>query len=850
MKFYRNIVSKTLENGVKIFVFPQAGSAVEVECFLRTGSIHEGVHLGSGLSHFLEHMLFQGCRDYPGTEAADAIARLGGSMNAYTSYDHTAFHANLSGRHLPEAVRILSRMVRFPDFPEERFAKEREVILREEEMGRDNPERLLCSQLNASIFREHPLRHPILGYRELIAKVTREIVAGYHADRYTPGRCFWVIVGDAEPERAFDLVEEEMADWARRSLAEPEIPSEPTQCAARFEDFSFSDPLARIACGVRIPEISHPDIAGCDLLSGVLGMGDGSRLVRLLELDSQLAIHLRSFSFSHGAGGILAVTACALPNKLNKLESALKRELEAIRKGALSKAEIEREKIQQFSEHLRGLRDLREIAANIGGSVIAGGTPNLSDVYLERLDRLTLDDINRIAKEYLDPERFSFVRQHPQSRKPKAFPMRKPQIVPQLATLENGARLVTLSDRRLPIVDFSLVLPGGTIFERANEGGISGLAADLLTAGAGTWSEGNFLSRLDSCGANFSVHAGLNSFLIECSCPRRHFSRMFQLLKAAVASPAFEQAAFEREKENRRALLKSRALSPSSAAKDACRRLMFGKHPYSWGTAGFPEQLEALTREQIVTFYFSRLVPEQTIFGWGGDCAQEEAEKWTRELAAEIPWQKERIALPPEPVFPEQAQMAEIPLPREQTMVLCAVPGPALNDERLSMCEILFQAENGLASPVFKLVREENSLAYSTGMQLTGGFHPGWLLFYAVTAADSAKRALELLESERKQLASNGLSKAEFESAQEGAAFAAARNAESISSALNTTLLSLHYGHDIGECFRHEADLRAVGHRELNAFLTHYLSNSSVVRVLAGRLPGSGRENETHSPWR
>ena len=78
MRFYRNVVSRTLENGVRIFVFPQPGTAVEVECFVRTGSIHEGARLGYGLSHFLEHMLFQGCRDYPGTAAADAIDRLGG----------------------------------------------------------------------------------------------------------------------------------------------------------------------------------------------------------------------------------------------------------------------------------------------------------------------------------------------------------------------------------------------------------------------------------------------------------------------------------------------------------------------------------------------------------------------------------------------------------------------------------------------------------------------------------------------------------------------------------------------------------------------------------------------------
>ena len=837
MKFYRNVQSRTLENGVQIFVFPQPGTAVEVECFIRTGSIHEGEYLGYGLSHFLEHMLFQGCRDYPGTAAADAVDRLGGSMNAYTSYDHTAYHANLAGRHLPEAVRILSHMVRFPEFPEARFAEEREVILREEEMGRDNPDRLLYNHLNGSIFRHHPLRHPIIGYRELIAKVSRGIMADYYEKRYTPERCFWVIVGDADPERACDLVESEMGDWERAYLSEAAIPPEPAQCVARSENFSFADPLARLAVGVRIPEISHADVAGCDVLAGILGMGDGSRLVRALELDRQLAVTLRSFSYSQGAGGLLAVTAATPPEKLDRLEAALMRELDAIRNGALMRAEVEREKTQQYADHLRELRSIREIAANIGGGVIANGAPDLSDAYLEQLGRLTLDDLNRIAATYLSPERFCVVRQIPGGRKRnivrKSSPLR---TGPELTPLDNGARLVTLADRRLPLVDFALTLPGGTIFESRESGGISALAADLLNAGAGKWSESALLTRLDAGGANFSVNAGLNSFTIECTFPRRHRAAVFQLLKAIVSAPAFGQSEFDREKANRLELLKSRELSPRAAAEDRCRKLLFGSHPYAWGTTGTIEQLADITRDRLAEFYFSRLVPEQAIFGWSGDCSRAEAAEWTDELCAAIPWWHTGIELPQPPEFPTVPQFETIPLPREQTMVLCALPGPALNGEMLSMCEILFQAENGLSSPVFKLVREENSLAYSTGMRLCGGFHPGWLLFYAVTTAESARRALSLLETEIRRLAEHGLTPEEFNSAREGAAFAAARGAESTGSLLISSLLSLHYGRPLEESLNHEAELRAIPREEFQKTLKPYLSNSATVRIFAGKL--------------
>ena len=313
MNFYRNVVSHTLGNGMRIFVLPRPGSPVEVECFVKTGSIHEGDSLGSGLSHFLEHMLFQGCRNYPGTAAADTIDRLGGSINAYTSFDHTAYHAHLAGIHLETAIDVLAAMVRHPAFPAERFAAEREVILREQELGADNPDRKLFETLNAEVFKLHPVRCPIIGFRHLIAGVTRDRVAEYWRRRYTPGRIFWVVVGNADPGRVCDAIGERLGDWQDLFPGEPALPVEPEQCIERHTEFCFSDPLARLAAGIRTPAITHRAIPALDVLAGILGMGESSRLVRLLEREKQLAVDLRTFCYAQPFGGILGITAAASP---------------------------------------------------------------------------------------------------------------------------------------------------------------------------------------------------------------------------------------------------------------------------------------------------------------------------------------------------------------------------------------------------------------------------------------------------------------------------------------------------------------------------------------------------------
>ena len=838
MNFYRKVISRSFDNGLRVFVLPQPTDSVEVECFIKTGSIHEAEHLGRGLSHFLEHMLFQGCRNYPGTEAADTIDRLGGSINAYTSYDHTVFHANLAARHLETAIDVLASMVRSPDLPEARFAAERDVILREQELGMDQPERRLYERLNAELFRVHPVRHPIIGYRELIAGVTREMVQEYHRRRYTPDRTFWVVTGGIDPEDVFHRIGDRLGEWPVAYLAEPALPQEPKQCALRRAGFEFADPLARLALAIRIPGIAHRDLPALDILAGLIGMGDGGRLVRSLELKQKLAIHLRSFCYAQPFGGLLGIGCTAEPGKLARLERGVFEELEKLRDGQLDQREVEREKTQQFAEHLRQLRNLREVAANIGGGVIGNDSPDLSDIYLENLQTVTLDDVIRVAKDYLGENALTVVTQIPTGAgRPGKVRNNATALIPTETTLSRGVHLVTIPDRRLPLIDLAVALPGGTIYESAATGGISALAAGLLTAGTGKHSESELLCRLDACGADLSVNTGLNSWIIELNAPRNRFRNALKLVAEILNGAAFGEAEFERDRCNRIELLKSREQSPRAAAENEARRILFGPHPYSWGKFGTKEQLAHITREDVVEFYRSRWHAPQVIFGFGGDCTPEEAFDWAGVLAAAVEWRESPVTLPSPPEFPAGETRRTLELAREQTAVIRAMPGPALCDSGIDFFEILLQAANGLSSRLFKSVREENALAYTTGMQLSGGFHPGWLLFHATTTAEQAALADRLLRSEIERLATRGLSAEEFESAREGAAFAAAQNIESVDRALASAVLGLHYGRPLSELWSREERLRKLTITEVNTAIRPYLSNPAAVSVFAGRQP-------------
>jgi zinc protease len=410
--YFSRISTFTLDNGLRIFINPKHDApTVSIQCFVATGSVHEADFLGCGLSHFLEHMLFQGCEGYPGQAAADTVHRLGGSVNAYTSYDHTVYYINLPSEHSKTGIDILSKMLSTPEFPEEKFLSEKDVILRERDMGRDRPERMLGEKLWKTVFLRHPVRHPIIGYHEKIEQVSRDIMFEYYHLRYSPERTFFVISGDVNPQTVLEMFKKRLSSWRHGNIYEPPLPEEPVQIGMRANNCFFKDPLARLAVASRIPSAAHPDIPALDLISAVLGQGKSARLVKSLQNEKELALMIGTFTYAPNFSGVSAISAVAAPEKLPALEKALLEELKDFRRNGVTDEELEREKNQHTADYIRVLRSNNGIANLIGNAVLAYGDPGMADHYLQLLNKVSKEDIKETANKYFGEEQLNIVRQ-------------------------------------------------------------------------------------------------------------------------------------------------------------------------------------------------------------------------------------------------------------------------------------------------------------------------------------------------------------------------------------------------------------------------------------------------------
>ena len=341
---------------------------------------------------------------------------------------------------------------------------------------------------------------------------------------------------------------------------------------------------------------------------------------------------------------------------------------------------------------------------------------------------------------------------------------------------------------------------------------------------------------MDRCGMDVSFIPGRNCFLFRMTSPRRYFKEAFKLAGEVLTAPDFPAGPFEREKAHKLEKLRRRAMKPAKAAFAAGTAELYGNHPYNSGEKGTPDRIAAFTPEQAERFWRSLWKKEQVFMGFAGDIGPDEAAGFASSLCERIVWDDTPVFFPPLPVFPEQSKTLELPIEREQTVVMQLLPTPCLRREMSELYLLLDTIENNMSSRLFERVREENALAYSVGTRMEGGFHPGVFAFSAATTPEGVPKVRECFAEEIGRLGRRGVTAEEFESAREAILFRTARLTESVYALLDSALLDAYYGDPLPEREEIHRRIKSYTPRQLNEVLEKYFTDPVTVTVTAGKL--------------
>ncbi len=828
-----------LENGISLYVRKNSAAPVAtVQAWVRTGSIHEGKDLGCGLSHFLEHMLFQGSSKYSSDDITKIVHENGGEINAFTSFAVTCYYIELLSDATNKAIDILADMIQNPLFKNEIFKTEKDVILRECAMGNDSPDRKIGEKLWKTVFAKHPVRHSIIGYNEGIESVNRKMMMNYHKERYTPERIFFVVCGDVNGEEIAKDLQKLTTKMKKGNLYDPPIITEPEQKCMRHEVFHYDDPVARLVVGYRVPDVSSPDTPALDLLSSVLGHSKSSRLVKKIRNQDQLALNIDASCYSSVFDGVFVVSAATSPDKVEKLKSAIFAEITNIKKG-IKKSEIEKVKKQMTTNLYRGLRSNSGIAHIIGNSVLTYGTPDYACKYMEDIEKLTEQDLLNVAEKYLDINKASVIEMLPTDLKKSKSGKKKSNIdayLPEKIPLSDGTPLIYLKNSVSPLVDISIILPGGTICEGEEIAGISRFTAKLLLSGTKSFSEEEFAEYLDCNAIHLSVSGGNNTFTIKINCHIDCLQDAIKALNSMLSEPLFAKDTLEREKAIAIESLQSRKLSPMKAAEEKLNKTLYNTHPYAYPNDGTEESIKNMTVEKIKQFFSSIILNrKKLIIGFAGHIEKKEAVKLSEKIITSIPWSKKPLNIEPElPIFPKKSHKEYVKLPKEQAVVLLGLPGCSnTHPDRFAM-DILQVTLNGLSTRLFKSIRDDAGLAYYTGLYSSRGIHPGFIAFYAGTAPESTEKVISLIEKEKNKLALKGLTSKELQSTIARLKGEVSTQKLNPGTILMQCTLSEFYGNGFMEPWIICDKYAEITKKELNSIIKKYFSNKNTITVIAG----------------
>lgn len=392
-----------LANGVQVLAEEIAGaSSVVVGAWVRQGAALEPPEL-AGISHLLEHMVFKGTATRSAREIALSLERVGGSLDAYTSREHTSYQARALGRHLPLALEVLADLIRNPALRQEDLDREKAVVSEEIAAVEDTPDDVVFDLHGERLWRGHPYGAPILGTRASVAAISREELASLRKRAHTGANIVLAAAGDLDGREFVELAEKWFGGIERGSrLPNPAAPSAAVAGLDRLERDSAQ---THVVTGWTTPGRAAPGRYARILLSEALGGGMSSRLFQRIREEMALAYSVYSFHSLYSRGGVFGVYAGIRPGAEDALLAAVAEEYDHFLSGRLSGAALAEIKEQVKGRVLLSLEAPGARAHRLASLVLAGEPVVPLEELAERVDRVSQDDVAREAEAVLHPDR-------------------------------------------------------------------------------------------------------------------------------------------------------------------------------------------------------------------------------------------------------------------------------------------------------------------------------------------------------------------------------------------------------------------------------------------------------------
>lgn len=397
-----------LDNQLRVLTSAMPHStSVSVTISVGAGSRYEPDEL-AGLSHFLEHLPFKGTENWPtARQVSETIEGVGGVMNASTDREVTVFWCKVARLHFPQAFSVLLDLVLNPLLDPEEMEKEREVIQEELRMTYDYPSHRVDLLIDEILWPEQAMGRDVGGTPESVNNITVDDVREYMLRQYNPANVVIAVAGNVDHDQVVASVNEATHHWQPKDSLEwqPVVDyyaDRDIGAVARVEQRQSDQ--AHICLGLPGISLTDPDRYSLAILNGVLGDGMSSRLFLNLREEQGLAYDVAS-SLNHFRDcGSLVVYCGVEPRKTREAVPAVVRELAGMRE-EVPFAELNKAREFTKGRLLLRMEDTRSVAAWLGAQELLLGRVSTIDETVRKIDKVTSEDVARVAERLLDPDK-------------------------------------------------------------------------------------------------------------------------------------------------------------------------------------------------------------------------------------------------------------------------------------------------------------------------------------------------------------------------------------------------------------------------------------------------------------
>lgn len=383
-----------LPNGLTVLYYPKKGNAVVVEVMIKVGSCHEK-NEERGISHFLEHILFEGTQKrLTNKEITNEIERIGGDFNAYTSTEKTCFYAKVLRKHFSIAVDVLADILQYPLLREEDIQKEKNVVLKEIAMIYDEPRYHQWILLQQNLFEKHPCKYPTYGDVKVIKSLNRKKVHDFFQKHYLPNNMVVSIVGDV-PDWKKKVQKHFVSE--RGKVIKTIFPTEPALRKNKKVSVKKDIFNTHLVLGFKAVSRSHPDSYTLDVINGILGRGQSGKMFTEIRSKRGLAYDVGTQVLADKSFGYFAAYAIIDKKNINLVKDLMLEEIKSLVKVSVQELQEAQDYIE--GDYLLEMEDTQKVADQILFWEQIRKAEEMKE-YLRKIKKVTVSDIRKVVEKY------------------------------------------------------------------------------------------------------------------------------------------------------------------------------------------------------------------------------------------------------------------------------------------------------------------------------------------------------------------------------------------------------------------------------------------------------------------